>query len=252
MPFESVLAFRLYQKVADQIEGMILSGELVAEQRLPSERELSARLGVSRPTVREAMIALELAGLVEGRTGSGVYVLPGAQDRPAGFSVIRDIGAGPLELIDARLIIEPAIARCAAERMTDSQLESVAARIDDMKAAQDSVAQRNADENFHTAIAVACNNGALASVVREMWRQMFSPLFERMGRLTGLVPDRKLDTTDQHTAVFDALVTRNGAAAEAAMRDHLSMVRAILLETSMGQDEGPQAVQSTRDDTHVA
>ncbi|MDJ0684444.1 MAG: FadR/GntR family transcriptional regulator [Alphaproteobacteria bacterium] len=252
MPFESVLAFRLYQKVADQIEGMIRSGELVAGERLPSERELAARLGVSRPTVREAMIALEIAGLVEVRTGSGVYVLQRRQKPAGGFSVLRDIGAGPLELIDARLIIEPAIAKCAAQRVTTPQLEAITAAVNAMKAAGDSVAHRKADEAFHTAIAAACGNGVLVSIVQEMWREMFSPLFERMGHLTGLVPDRHSDTTDEHTAIYDALIRRDAEAAEAAMRDHLTSVRVILLETTMGREESARAATPVGDDSDVA
>ena len=80
MPFQSIEPRRLYRQIADQIRELIRSGEFVAGARLPPERDLAKQLGVSRPSVREALIALEVEGLVEVRIGSGIYVLgPGVK-----------------------------------------------------------------------------------------------------------------------------------------------------------------------------
>ena len=77
MPFQSIEPRRLYRQIADQIRALIKSGEFPAGSRLPPERDLARQLGVSRPSVREALIALEVEGMVEVRIGSGIYVLAG-------------------------------------------------------------------------------------------------------------------------------------------------------------------------------
>ena len=94
MPFQSIEPRRLYRQIADQIRELIRAGEFVAGARLPPERDLAKQLGVSRPSVREALIALEVEGLVEVRIGSGIYVLgpglkPEGDDAGAPARVVR-------------------------------------------------------------------------------------------------------------------------------------------------------------------
>src|SRR5213075_491236 len=110
MPLQTVENRRLYRQIADQIAALIERGEYGMGQRLPPERDLAKQLGVSRPSVREALIALEVEGFVEVRVGSGVYVT-GA--RPAGSAAGASAAAdsGPFELIKARWMIE---GECAA------------------------------------------------------------------------------------------------------------------------------------------
>ena len=103
MKVEAVKVRRLYLEVAGQIETLIRSGEIKPGERLPSERDLAASFEVSRPTIREAMIALEIAGLVEIRTGSGIYALPLKQSPEA---ITIDDVPGPFEVLEARLLIE--------------------------------------------------------------------------------------------------------------------------------------------------
>ena len=94
MPFQRIEPRRLYRQIADQIRGLIRSGEFAAGARLPPERDLAKQLGVSRPSVREALIALEVEGLVEVRIGSGIYVLAPVGGA-AGASAANDATAGP-------------------------------------------------------------------------------------------------------------------------------------------------------------
>lgn len=101
MPVQMVENRRLYRQIADQIEALIAAGEFAPGDRLPPERDLAAKLGVSRATVREAMIALELAGLVDIRIGSGIYVV----ETQKAAAPKDDPGPGPFELIDARRAI---------------------------------------------------------------------------------------------------------------------------------------------------
>ena len=115
MPLEAVEARRLYRQVADQLRALIDSGEYGVGDRLPTERELAEQLKISRPTVREALIALEVEGRVRIRVGSGIYVSePAAPSQPVPAEI-----EGPFELLRAREFIEGAIAEQAARVATD-------------------------------------------------------------------------------------------------------------------------------------
>ena len=113
MPIQTVASQRLYQQVAGQLGELIRHGEFLPGDRLPPERDLARQLGVSRPTVREAMIALEIAGLVDVRTASGAYVRKTPVTSLMPFAP-PDIGPSPFELVAARRLIEPEVAFAAA------------------------------------------------------------------------------------------------------------------------------------------
>ena len=119
---------RLYERIARKLAKAIASGEYEIGQRLPSERELAQTFEVSRPTVREAIIALELDELVEVRLGSGVYVVN--RHPPSGHEGVMDIG--PFELLEARRAIEGEAAALAALRIEDAQLEELANLVQEM------------------------------------------------------------------------------------------------------------------------
>lgn len=228
MPFRQIENQRLYQQVAEQIAAIIRKGELAVGDRLPPERDLSVKLGVSRPTVREAMIALELAGFVDVRTGAGTYVVSSG---PAHYSVVRALaaaGPGPIELIDARLMIEPQVAAAAARSIGPAQLEELHALVGAMAKAGTSDEHRRCDRDFHVLIGQATGNGVIAATVDELWSNMFTPIFERLGRITGLISEIETDTLDQHRAIVAAIAAGDQHGAETAMRAHLEIVRQVL------------------------
>jgi len=149
---------RLYERVAQDIAGKIAAGQHVVGQRLPSERDLAQAYSVSRPTIREAIIALELDGLVEVRLGSGVYVtarLP--RDGQAG-----EMDVGPFELLEARRAIEGEACALAAALISDDQLDELQTLVAEMQAenARDVVMSEDADRRFHMLIANATQNSA--------------------------------------------------------------------------------------------
>src|SRR6478609_7586299 len=119
MPFQSIEPRRLYRQIADQIRALIKRGEYAAGSRLPPERDLARQLGVSRPSVREALIALEVEGLVDVRIGSGIYVL--ARGRNARDEV--QAASGPFELLRARWVIEGECAALAAKSAKKAHIE---------------------------------------------------------------------------------------------------------------------------------
>src|SRR5689334_15089404 len=160
MPLQAVESRRLYRQIADQIAGLIERGEYGPGERLPPERDLAKQLGVSRPSVREALIALEVEGYVEVRIGSGVYVVErpasGADARPAEDS-------GPFELIKARWLIEAECAALAAKHATRTQVRAIEDALDRMEAERVRGAMPlDADRQFHLRIAEASGNSALA------------------------------------------------------------------------------------------
>src|SRR5512142_3349492 len=122
MPLQAVDSRRLYRQIADQITALIEGGEYAAGARLPPERDLARQLGVSRPSVREALIALEVEGLVDVRIGSGIYVLGGG-DGSAAAEV--QAAMGPFELLRARWVIESECAALAARHAKRAQLAAI-------------------------------------------------------------------------------------------------------------------------------
>ena len=157
MPFQSIEPRRLYRQIADQIRTLIRSGEFPAGSRLPPERDLAKQLGVSRPSVREALIALEVEGLVK-RFAS----VPGSTCSPAGDGGGRAQGtheaeAGPFELLRARYVIEAECAALAAKSAKKAQLQAIADALDDDAAREGSGEHQplGADRLFHMRIAEA-------------------------------------------------------------------------------------------------
>ncbi len=133
MPFQSIEPRRLYRQIADQIRGLIGSGEFPAGSRLPPERDLARQLGVSRPSVREALIALEVEGLVEVRIGSGIYVMAPNVQAVGKLAGEIHAEAGPFELLRARYVIESECAALAAKSARKTQLASIAEALDQMQ-----------------------------------------------------------------------------------------------------------------------
>ena len=132
MPFQAVATQRLYEQVAGQVTELVARGEFKPGDRLPPERDLAKVLGVSRPTVREAMIALEIAGLVEVRVGAGAFVTDKAkQNGGANGRLFEGVGSSPLELIAARRTIEPEVAALAAQLATAAEITAIAETIFD-------------------------------------------------------------------------------------------------------------------------
>ncbi len=230
MPFQVVETQRLYQQVAEQVSRLIETGELARGERLPAERDLAAKLGVSRPTVREAMIALEIAGLVEVRTGAGIYVRDSVAAAGGLVYSVPDAGVGPLELIEARRVIECEVAARAAAAIDDAQLRAITETLTMMAEADGTKAHREADRLFHRRIAEATNNAVLIKVVDRLWTDMFSPIFERLGAFTGLMPDSVNWTLADHREICAALEAHDPDRARSAMDLHLNHVEAILLK----------------------
>lgn len=219
MPFEPIEPRRLFRRIAEQIAGMIARGDLPPGSRLPGERELATRLNVSRPSLREALIALELEGLVEVRGGSGVYV-QAAAPRPLGPEAEVP---GPFDVLDARLVVEPDCAALAARRDPAGRA-AVAEAFARLVAARPAGQGDAADRDFHLAIAEASGNTALARIVAGLWRDQLAPVASRLTDLS-VSPARRRDNLAEHAAIASAIAAGDAPGARTAMRRHLSAVR---------------------------
>lgn len=221
MDFEIIKTDRLYIKVANQLSRLISDGQIKLGQKFPSERDLAERLGVSRPTIREAMIALEMSGVIEIRTGSGIYV---TQRKPK--LVLGDKGIGPFEILETRLLFETEACRLAATRITDAQLAQLKQAFEEMKAENEQEdASEQADWKFHCIIADACQNSAIYTIVNWLWElrnqsELHTAFLERL-RGEGVRP-----LLNDHQRIIEALEKRDPEAARNAMYNHLEKVTA--------------------------
>ena len=218
MPIQTIEPRRLYRQIADQIRTLIRSGEYAAGARLPPERDLARQLGVSRPSVREALIALEVEGLVEVRIGSGIYVTGGN-----GQGTEVQAASGPFELLRARWIIE---GECAALAARSAKKEHIAAIEDALAQMQhtmetDKEQPLEADRLFHLRVAEATGNGALVAVLKMLWEERMGPLFAQLEHHYDS-PDLWVAALAEHRNVLKAIVARDADEARAAMQRHLN------------------------------
>lgn len=218
MPLQSIAPQRLYRQIADQLRALIAQGEFAVGARLPAERDLAQQLGVSRPSVREALIALEVEGWVEVRTGSGVYVLE--RERRAAAPVA-ETEWGPLELIRARRVVEGETAAIAAQQRRRPHLEAMGRALDDMRdMAARQIMPMEADRAFHLAIVEACGNVVLSETVQGFWDSRRGPIFTRLGGYFETVASWRMAIAE-HEAIRDAIAARDADAARQAMHQHM-------------------------------
>lgn len=213
---------RSYQKLATQIMELIAKGEFASGARLPSERALAERFDVSRSSVREAIIALELQGAVEVRGGSGIYVAQQPAIRLPVF--MPQTGPGPFEVLRARCLIESEIASVAAVTRQDADLDRIFAALAAMREhMDDKLANESADRLFHLRIAEATGNNVLLQMVTALWDHARGPLWSQMEAHFHSTALRAASQED-HQRVFSALLARDAEGARAAMRAHLERV----------------------------
>lgn len=224
---------RLYERIAQKLASGIARGEYKVGQRLPSERELAQSFSVSRPTIREAIIALELDRLVEVRVGSGVYVLNAAPR--GGKAGATDIG--PFELLEARRAVEGEACALAATRIEDAQLEELEELLDEMRTENehDVMLSEDTDRRFHEVIATATQNSGIIAAVKMLWDARTRPSQSRSLSTKVRANGVKL-RIDEHTAILEALRQRDPEAARAAMREHLTRVIEALLKATEVQE----------------
>lgn len=236
---------RMYQKIAAHIRKQIENGEYAPGQALPGERDLAKQLQVSRTSVREAVIALEVSGLVEVKTGSGVYVKsaqsvrPVEPQQPADSELAPFLGEqeeiAPFSLLQARLLIEPEAAALAAENMTPQALAQIQEAY--MMNVSDNVMRSTThvgDRLFHIRIAESSGNDAYAVMIRHLLSHR-GQLFSTLQRLY-TPEDMPLRSQQEHLLILRALEAGDAAAARQAMAQHLRNVIEIFTRSEQGEE----------------
>ena len=219
---------RLFHSVVERITDLIEDGIFPPGTRLPSERELAERLGVSRVTIRDAEIALQAIGRLEIKTSSGVYVSSKSSDEAKRIPIIN-----AFELTEARLLFESEAAALGAVKIADEDLSTLNALIDEMLS-PDILLASHADEQFHLLVARASDNRAIIYTIETLFR-----LREQVPELKCLYD--RICTSDrdhraaENRAIFDGLQAHDPAAAREAMRAHFRRLLAAMLEASEQQ-----------------
>lgn len=218
MPIQTVEPRRLYRQIADQIRALIAGGEFTPGDRLPPERDLAKQLGVSRPSLREALIALEMETLLDVRVGSGIYVThPNEPRRSAELAE----ASGPFEVMRARRLIEGECAALAAKVSSPAQVRAIreahAAIVEEAKRDHNPL---RADRLFHVRIAEAGGNSAFVLLVETLWDQRMGPLYRSLERKHEH-PLMAADTIREHKAIVAAIARHDARAARNAMHQHM-------------------------------
>lgn len=216
------------------IKDMIFDGRLHPGDRLPSERTLSEALGVSRPSVREAIRSLVAMHILESKHGAGTFVSSLSLDellRPLQF-VVALADSGTRDLFDVRMLIEPGAAALAAERATDEELELIRnTAIDSTRADVSYETRARLDIEWHDLIVRSSHNGLLINL-----HQSISMLSVESRAITVRIDGIREQAVDDHKRIARAVASRKPAAAQRAMHQHLENVR-VQLFAAVDADE---------------
>ncbi|MBX6341350.1 MAG: FadR family transcriptional regulator [Thermomicrobiaceae bacterium] len=241
---EPVQRSRLYQQVVVQLCQLIQSGQIRPGDRLPPERALAEQFSVGRSSIREALRTLEVAGLVESRHGSGVYVRNVPLDDVMAPLPLAFLASGDLvgDLWEMRAIVEPELAARAALRARADELEALERNLERQRAAMTDAGQRDdflaADRDFHTAIARASRNDVAVRIIQLLNQTLFESRRHFIAR-----EDRMRLAHAMHSEIFSALRAREPRQARDAMRRHLEVVGEQILGELMRErgDGWPRA-----------
>ena len=215
---------RLYEQVAEQISTWIAENGLRAGDRLPPERELATRLGVSRATLSQALVAMEVVGVVAVRHGDGTVLTDKAGSARITDAIRAHADRLP-EVIEARDALETKLAALAAQRRTGADLAAIEAALDRMEKDIDAGGRGvDGDELFHGAVTAAAYSPLLAQMMATIRQLIVETRIESLSQ-----PGRPRDSLAGHRKVADAIAAGDPAAAASAMHEHVMLVSDVAL-----------------------
>jgi DNA-binding FadR family transcriptional regulator/flavin reductase (DIM6/NTAB) family NADH-FMN oxidoreductase RutF len=240
---------RLHVDVAQLLLDGMNDGRWPVGSRLPSDRELAEELHVSRPTVREAILGLEFAGLVDVRHGAGVYVLGAMSNGPPGTKV----SESPAQLVEARIRLEPMVAALCATRLSEADIDDLASLI---AASEKCVDDGDPGElvrlglEFHRQLASGCGNEYLAGFSGALVSVTDHPLWHLLHRQVLSADKSRRSELIEHRYILDAIRRRDPEEAQLAMKLHLEGLWSIILDDAAPQPRSapPPADQGTASD----
>ena len=224
--FRAVRKTRVSQDIIEQVRDLVTSGRLKPGDRLPSERELSQALSVSRSSVREAVRAMESLGLIEARAGEGTFVASPSGSRGSDplIASLHQSWSTQHKLFEVRRVIEPDLAALAARRATAEQIERLRAILNDQEAeiARGGTGVKQ-DSLFHFLMAEATGNEALVRIVESLMDLLLKTREESLHH-----DERRAQSLKQHHAILAAIEARDPRTAERLMRDHIRDVEELV------------------------
>lgn len=229
--------------ICRQMVTQLIRGDWGPGQQIPPERELCLQLGVGRASLREALKALEIMGMIETRLGDGTYVCERSEflSRPLLWAIASSSEAEAQELVEARALIEIELAGLAAQRATTADLEEIGVHLDEMnEATPDLERMRRADIAFHVAIARASHNSILMNALL-LIRNLLQVWIGSALQIEGVAARAR----KQHQQIFVAIAKKNQLAARSAMQEHLRDMASFLLKASEERN-GSVAIVETR------
>ncbi len=239
MVFTPIKTQRVYMHIADQIKDLIRRGVFPEGSQLPPERELAEQLKVSRASLREALSALQILGLVESRPGQGTFICTGASSAllSSDSSWLYHDLESPFTILQARKVTEPSIAALAAQQRSEAALKHLQEILDLVGCyPSDACVFYEGDRKFHLAIAEATENPVLL--------RMMSIIHDLMGQKLWLTlmmdsvmatPGRWQQAVLEHMNVYKAIEAQDAASAAARMKKHLDMVEKLMVEADLAR-----------------
>lgn len=227
MKLQAVSNRKLYIQIADQIRDQILVGAVEPGRQLPSERDLAASLGVSRPTVREALIALEVAGFVEVRVGVGAFV----RDQSRGGVPLPDEGHSPIEIMQVRRLLEPEAAALASATISPEGMARLAETLRRMQAeAAKGGWSSESDRVLHITVAEASGNSMLREMLDLLWNSRSEVVDHRFHEHLAAMGEVREHILEDHSKIVSAILSGDAEGARAAMAAHLDFVTEAMLK----------------------
>ena len=215
---------RLYEQIAQQLLAHIRTSGLRPGDRLPPERELAGQLGVSRASIAQALVALEVLGVIRVRHGDGAVILSLLSDTQI-VEAIRAHASRLPDIIEARAALEVKLASLAASRRTEDDLRSIDAALASMAADVEAGGRGiQGDEEFHAAVTVAGHSPLLGKLMREISDLILETRVESLGQ-----PGRPLQSLAGHKTIAEAIRAGGAQAAAAAMEDHITLVSDVAM-----------------------
>jgi GntR family transcriptional repressor for pyruvate dehydrogenase complex len=233
---EPIVRTKLTTSVFEQLVSFVVGESWKPGDRIPPERELCQQLGIARTSLREALKAMELVGMLDSRVGDGTFVCPRSEflSRPLLWAFTGTDRNELQEIMEARSIIEENLAGLAAERASDQQIEEIAKAVQQMRgsiARGDSIL--DADMAFHLAVSSAAQNGVLRNAVQLLRNLMRQWILYKL-----MIPDVPETSLKHHISIYRAIAGRKPGAARRAMRLHLA--ETIDLVTHVVEQRGPE------------
>lgn len=237
MDLEMFESKRLYQKVAADLKQQITSQRYKVGDKLPAERLIAEEMNVSRTVVREAIIMLEVEGLVDVQKGSGIHVIAQEGQAPQHDSTLDAalLTAGPFELLQARQLLESNIAEFAATQVTKQDIMELL-RIQEMARGEDRARDSEWDKLFHIQVAKATQNSVLVLLIEQLWlHREHNPYWRKLHEH---IDDKAIDSwCDDHDQILKALIRKDSQAAKLAMWQHLENTKQMLFKASILDDD---------------